>query len=140
MLAGSFGNYNLEMLRRCHRAEDEDPNTEAAREARDQEYRNQFAARTFAFSGGSAGLAKDAKMNLTEATHALRLTDAQLAIVRRGAATLRPAARDQFMRMIASELAEAERVDDATVQSVVETVLFIIMDRRRRPTWPRTMK
>jgi hypothetical protein len=52
VLAGSFGNYNLDLLRRATALEDEDPNTEAAREARDQEYRNQFAARIFMLSGG----------------------------------------------------------------------------------------
>ena len=52
VLAGSFGGYTLEMLTRAFSTEDEDPNTEAAREARDQEYRNQFAARIFALSGG----------------------------------------------------------------------------------------
>jgi hypothetical protein len=57
-------------------------------------------------------------MITTEANHILRLSDTQLAIVRRAAATLRPAARDKYVRIIASELAEAERVDDATVASV----------------------
>ena len=52
VLAGSFGDYNLDLLRRATALEDEDPNTEAAREARDQEYRNQFAARIFMLSGG----------------------------------------------------------------------------------------
>jgi hypothetical protein len=53
VLAGSFGGYNLELLRRATALEDEDhPNPEAARKARDQEYRNQFAARIFMLSGG----------------------------------------------------------------------------------------
>jgi len=52
VLAGSFGGYTIEMLRRAFSTEDEDPNTEAAREARDQEYRNEFAARIFQLSGG----------------------------------------------------------------------------------------
>jgi hypothetical protein len=68
-------------------------------------------------------------MNLAEANHILRLTDAQLAIVRRSAASLRPAARDRYLRILADELAEAKRVDDATVQSTVETVLSMIVDR-----------
>ena len=68
-------------------------------------------------------------MNLTEANHILRLTDAQLALVRRAAASLRPSARDRYLRIIAGELAEAERVDDATVAAVVETVLSTIVDR-----------
>jgi hypothetical protein len=68
-------------------------------------------------------------MHLTEADRILRLTDTQLAIVRRSAASLRPATRDRFMRIIAAELAEAERVDDATVGAVVETVLATIVDK-----------
>jgi hypothetical protein len=68
-------------------------------------------------------------MNLAEANHILHLTDTQLAIVRRAAATLRPAARDKYLRIIAGELAQAERVDDATVAAVVETVLATIVDR-----------
>ena len=52
-------------------------------------------------------------MNLAEAGHILRLTDVQLAAVRRAAAPLRPATRDKYLRLIASELAEAKRVDDA---------------------------
>ena len=66
-------------------------------------------------------------MNLTEANHILRLTDAQLALVRRAAASLRPSARDRYLRIIAGELAEAERVDDATVQSTV-VVLATLVD------------
>jgi hypothetical protein len=68
-------------------------------------------------------------MNLTEANHILRLTDTQLAIVRRAAASLRPAARDKYLRIIAGDLAEAEGVDDATVGTVVETVLATIVDK-----------
>jgi hypothetical protein len=68
-------------------------------------------------------------MHLTEADRILRLTDTQLAIVRRAAASLRPAARDKYLRIIAGELAEAERVDDATVGAVVETVLATIVDK-----------
>jgi hypothetical protein len=49
-------------------------------------------------------------MNLAEANRTLRLSDSQLAIVRRGATTLRPA-------------------DDATVGAVVETVLATIVDK-----------
>ena len=52
VLAGSFGNYNLDLLRRATALEDEDPNSEAAREARDRAYRNQLAQRIFALSGG----------------------------------------------------------------------------------------
>jgi hypothetical protein len=68
-------------------------------------------------------------MNLTEVNHILRLTDTQLALVRRSAASLRPAARDRYLKIIAAELAQAERIDDATVAAVVETVLSTIVDR-----------
>jgi hypothetical protein len=46
--------YDLDLLRRATALEDEDDerNYAANKEARDQEYRNQFAARIFAFSGG----------------------------------------------------------------------------------------
>ena len=68
-------------------------------------------------------------MNLAEANHILRLTDNQLALVRRSAASLRPPARDRYLKIIAAELAQAERIDDATVAAVVETVLSTIVDR-----------
>lgn len=42
----------LEALIRATAEEDEDPNSEAARAARDQAYRNEFAARIFHLSGG----------------------------------------------------------------------------------------
>jgi hypothetical protein len=48
VLAASFGGYNLELLRKATALGPEEPDSEA----RDQEYRNQFAARIFAFSGG----------------------------------------------------------------------------------------
>jgi phage shock protein PspC (stress-responsive transcriptional regulator) len=46
--------YDLDLLRRATALEDEDDerNYAANKEARDQEYHNQFAARIFAFSGG----------------------------------------------------------------------------------------
>jgi len=67
-------------------------------------------------------------MRLAKANYILRLSDSQLAIVRRGAATLRPATRDKYLRILAGELAEAKRVDDATVQSTVEMVLTTLID------------
>ncbi|MGC1996395.1 MAG: hypothetical protein WA704_20985, partial [Pseudolabrys sp.] len=76
----------------------------------------------------SAGLG-DATMNLTEANHILRLTDRQLAIVRQAAVPLSPSARGRYLKAIAAELVEAERVDDATVKAVVETVLCTLVDR-----------
>ena len=52
VMAAGFGAYTLEMLMRAFSTDNEDLKTEAAREARDQEYRTQFAARIFALSGG----------------------------------------------------------------------------------------
>ena len=67
-------------------------------------------------------------MNLAEADRILRLSDSQLAIVRQAAVPL-PSARDSYLKTVAAELAEAERVDDATVKAVVETVLCTLVDR-----------
>jgi len=58
-------------------------------------------------------------MNLAEANRILRLSDNQLAIVRQAAVPLSPSARDRYLKTVAAELAEAERVDDATVKAVV---------------------
>jgi len=52
-------------------------------------------------------------MTLAEANHVLRLSDSQLAIVRQAAVPLSPSARDRYLKTVAAELAEAERVDDA---------------------------
>jgi hypothetical protein len=68
-------------------------------------------------------------MNLTDANHILRLSDRQLAIVRQAAVPLQPGARDRYFKIVASELAQAGRVDDATVEGVVETVLCTLVDR-----------
>ena len=46
-------------------------------------------------------------MTLAEANHVLRLSDSQLAIVRQAAVPTR------YLKTVAAELAEAERVDDA---------------------------
>ena len=62
-------------------------------------------------------------MTLAEANHVLRLSDSQLAIVRQAAVPTR------YLKTAAAELAEAERVDDATVKAVVETVLCTLVDR-----------
>jgi hypothetical protein len=56
-------------------------------------------------------------MNLAEANRILRLSDSQLAIVRQAAVPLSPSARDRYLKTVAAELAEAERVDDATVKA-----------------------
>ena len=68
-------------------------------------------------------------MNPTDANHILRLSDSQLAIVRRAAVPLSPSARDRYLKTVAAELAEAERVDDATVKAVVEAVLCTLVER-----------
>jgi hypothetical protein len=68
-------------------------------------------------------------ITLAEANHVLRLSDSQLAIVRQAAVPLSPSARDRYPKTVAAELAEAERVDDATVKAVVETVLSTLVDR-----------
>ena len=68
-------------------------------------------------------------MNLAEANRILRLSDSQLVIVRRAAVPLSPLARDRYLKAVAAELAEVERVDDATVKAVVETVLCTLVDR-----------
>ena len=70
-----------------------------------------------------------AAMNPTDTNHILRLTDRQLAIVRQAAVPLSPSARDRYLKAVAAELAEAERVDDATVKAVVETVLCTLVGR-----------
>ena len=62
-------------------------------------------------------------MTLAEANHVLRLSNSQLAIVRQAAVPTR------YLKTVAAELAEAERVDDATVKAVVETVLCTLVDR-----------
>ena len=68
-------------------------------------------------------------MKLAEANRILRLSDSQFAIVRRAAVPLSLSARDRYLKTVASELAQAERVDDATVKAVVETVLCTLVDR-----------
>ena len=68
-------------------------------------------------------------MNPTDTNHILRLSDSQLAIVRQAAVPLSPSARDRYLKAVAAELAEGERVDDATVKAVVETVLCTLVDR-----------
>jgi hypothetical protein len=55
------------------------------------------------------------------ANRILRLSDSQLAIVRQAAVPLSPSARGRYLKAVAAELAEAERVDDATVKAMVET-------------------
>ena len=68
-------------------------------------------------------------MKLAEANRILRLSDSQLVIVRQAAVPLSPSARDCYLKAVAAELVETERVDDATVKAVVETVLCTLVDR-----------
>jgi hypothetical protein len=65
---------------------------------------------------------------IAEANRILRLSDSQLAIVRQAAVPLSPSARDRYLKTVAAELAEGERVNDATVKAVVETVLCTLVD------------
>ena len=44
--------YSLDNLTRACSTEEDDTNSEAARKARDQEYRSQFAAHIYMLSGG----------------------------------------------------------------------------------------
>ena len=76
-----------------------------------------------------AALTSEVLMNPAEANRILRLSDSQLATVRQAAVPRSPSARDRYLKTLAAELAEAERVDDATVKAVVETVLCTLVDR-----------
>ena len=57
------------------------------------------------------------------AVRLLRLTDTQLASVRRAAALLQPNARSQFLQSIAHELADVDPIDDETVQRAVDAII-----------------
>ena len=74
-------------------------------------------------------LAEVTPMNFAEANRILRLPDSQLAIARRLRCRCRSSAHDPYRKTVAAELAEAERVDDATVKAVVEAVLCTLVDR-----------
>ena len=53
----------------------------------------------------------------------LRLSDRQLARVRRAAALLQPNARSQFLQSIAHELADVDPIDDEAVQCAVDAIM-----------------
>jgi hypothetical protein len=53
----------------------------------------------------------------------MRLSDSQLALVRRAAALLQPQARSAFLRLLAHELAGVDPVDDDAVRWAIELVL-----------------
>ena len=71
----------------------------------------------------------NAVMNFTDADRILRLSDRQLALVRQAAMPLSPSARDRYLKSVAAELAHAGRVDDATVEAVVEIVIATLVDQ-----------
>jgi hypothetical protein len=62
----------------------------------------------------------------------LRLTNAQLAIVRDGAALLRPHARAQFLQLVARELADIDSATDDDVHKAVNRILFAAPEQRQR--------
>jgi hypothetical protein len=53
----------------------------------------------------------------------LRLSDSQLALVRRAAAPLAPNLRGKFLQSIAHELADVDPIDDETVQRAVDAIM-----------------
>src|SRR5262249_42703868 len=59
----------------------------------------------------------------SSASRPLRLSDTQLALVRRAAALLQPQARSQFLQSIAHELADIDAIDDEAVQWAVDAIM-----------------
>jgi len=59
----------------------------------------------------------------SSASRPLRLSDTQLALVRRAAALLQPQARSQFLQSIAHELADVDAIDDEAVQWAVDAIM-----------------
>ena len=53
----------------------------------------------------------------------LRLSDAQLQLVRRAAALLAPKQRGKFLQLIARELADVDPIDDEAVQRAVDATV-----------------
>ncbi|HEY7301644.1 MAG TPA: hypothetical protein VH684_27455 [Xanthobacteraceae bacterium] len=53
----------------------------------------------------------------------LRLTDQQLAAVRRAAVPLQPNQRSVFLLAIARELADVDPIDDEAVQQAVDAIM-----------------
>ena len=56
-------------------------------------------------------------MNLTEADRILRLTDAQLALLQRAAASLPVGERDHFLQAVAAHLS-GQPTDDAVIAAI----------------------
>ena len=67
-------------------------------------------------------------MNLAEANRILRLSDSQLAIVRQAAVPLSPSARDRYLKAVAAELSEAERVEKANGIELTEAEMRKLYD------------
>jgi hypothetical protein len=53
----------------------------------------------------------------------LRLSDGQLVLVRRAAASLAPNLRGKFLQPIAHELADVDPIDDEAVQRAVDVIM-----------------
>jgi hypothetical protein len=53
----------------------------------------------------------------------LRLSDAQLQLVRHAAALLAPKLRGKFLQSIARELADVDPIDDEAVQRAVDAIV-----------------
>ena len=59
----------------------------------------------------------------------LRLSDRQLALVRRVAALLQSNARSQFLQSIAHELADVDAIDDEALQRAVDAIMDVAARR-----------
>ena len=59
----------------------------------------------------------------SSASRPLRLSDTQLALVRRAATLLQPQARSQFLQSIAHELADVDPLTDDAVQRAVDAIM-----------------
>jgi len=60
---------------------------------------------------------------MTTSSRPLRLSDSQLALVRRAAASLPPNLRGKFLQSIAHELAEVDPIDDEAVRRAVDAIM-----------------
>ena len=59
----------------------------------------------------------------------MRLTDSQLALVRRAAALLAPNLRGKFLQSIAHELADVDPIDDEAVQRAADAIMDVAARR-----------
>ena len=60
---------------------------------------------------------------MTNAPRPLRLSDSQLALVRRAAALLAPNLRGKFLQSIARELTDVDPIDDEAVNRAVDAIM-----------------